>query len=107
MTDENSKDDISSHSIGFMSHRQNKRMGITSEHKDSLNDEQNDLRDNENKTQFNFNKVLNPLVNIEQPKRANSCEKRKKNKILEKKMKEILEYREKFKSLEMEEKFEE
>ena len=107
MTEENFKDDISSHSIGFMSHRQNQRLDIALEDKDSQNKEQNDLKDNENKTQFNFNKIPNPLVNIEQPKRANSCEKRKKNKILEKKMKEILNYREKFKSLEMEEKLEE
>ena len=89
MTEENFKDDISSHSIGFMSHRQNQRLDIALEDKDSKNKEQNDLRDNENKTQFNFNKLPNPLVNMEQPKRANSCEKRKKNKILEKKMKEI------------------
>ena len=104
MTEENMNDnDIISNSIDFLSDRQNKRLEIIIEEKNSSNKDKTNAEENENKTQFNFNKVSNPLVDIEQPKRANSCEKRKKNKILQKKLKEILDYRAKFKSLEEEE----
>ena len=104
MNEENINDnDIISNSIDFLSERQNKRLEIIIEEKSRSNKDKNNVEENENITQFNFNKVSNPLVDIEQPKRANSCEKRKKNKILQKKLKEILDYRAKFKSLEVEE----
>ena len=107
MSEELSNDNISVHSIDFISQSFNKNLRLITDEKDKENNIKNNFKDNENKTSSNLNKINNPLSFIEQPKRANSCEKRKKNKILEKKMKEIMEYREKFKSLEMKEKLEE
>ena len=107
MAEEIINDDMSSHSIDYMSQRQNKNLEIILEERTSIKNNKDDKEDIENKTQFNFNKIPKPLVDFEQPKRSNSCEKRKKNKILEKKMKEIMDYRKKFQSLEMEEKLEE
>ena len=103
----NEDNDVISNSIDFISDRTNKRLKIIIEEKNIFNNDKNNKEENENKTQFNFNKVPNPLLGIEQSKRANSCEKRKKNKILQKKLQEILDYREKFKSLEEEEKLKE
>ena len=97
MSEEIANDNISLHSIDFISHRQIQYPEMILEEKASLNNEQNNIENNENKTQYNFNKVPNPLVEVEQKKRYNSCERRKKNKILQKKIKEILDYREKFK----------
>ena len=107
MSEEIANDNISLHSIDFISHRQNRYPEMILEEKASLNNEQNNIENNENKTQYNFNKVPNPLVELEQKKRYNSCERRKKNKILQKKIKEILDYREKFKNMETEENLEE
>ena len=107
MTEEITNDNISSHSIDYMSHRLNKNLEIILEEKNTSNNNQNNVEENDNKSQTNFNKIPNPLLDIEQPKRYNSCEKRKKNKILQQKVKEILDYRAKFKSLEAEENLEE
>ena len=107
MFEENQNDNISSHSIDNMNYRHNKNLEIILEEKNSSNNNQNNIEEIENKTQTNFNKITNPLLDIEQPKRYNSCEKRKKNKILQKKLQEILDYRAKFKSIEAEENLEE
>ena len=107
MLDEVINDNISSHSIDYLSHRQNKNLEIIIEEKNITNNNQNNFEENENKTQISFSKIPNPLLDIEQPKRYNSCEKRKKNKILQQKVKEILDYRAKFKSMEAEENLEE
>ena len=107
MFEESQNDNISSHSIDNMNYRHNKNLEIILEEKNSSNNNQNNIEEIENKTQTNFNKIANPLLDIEQPKRYNSCEKRKKNKILQKKLQEILDYRAKFKSIEAEENLEE
>ena len=107
MIEEISNNDITSQSIDNLSHRQNKNLEIIIEERASLKTNPNNIESTENKTQYNFNKTPNPLDDLEQHKRSNSCEKRKKNKILEKKMKEIMDYRKKFKTLELEEKLEE
>ena len=91
MSEEISNNDITSQSIDNLSHRQNNNLEIIIEERASLKTNPNNIESTENKTQYNFNKTPNPLDDLEQHKRSNSCEKRRKNKILEKKMKEIKE----------------
>ena len=73
MSEEISNDNISSHSIDYMNYRQSKNLEIILEEKNSSNNNQNNTDEIENKTLTNINKISNPLLDIEQPKRYNSC----------------------------------
>ena len=85
MSEEIANDNISLHSIDFISHRQNRYPEMILEEKASLNKEQNNIENNENKTQYNFNKVPNPLVDVEQKKDIIVVKEEKKIKYYKKK----------------------
>ena len=95
---EDLKENYSSHSIDAIQRRPNKKLEIIIEENNSFNQDINNQEMPESKTQANFYSQNN-LFDVSKRKRIyNSSEKRKRSEILHEKVKQILEYKNKFKT---------
>ena len=93
---EDLKENYSSHSIDAIQRRPNKKLEIIIEENNSFNQDINNQEMPESKTQANFYSQNNLFDGSKRRRRYNSSEKRKRSEILHEKVKQILEYKNKF-----------
>ena len=94
------RNNLSSRSTDPVRHPHKSRLDLIIEQNALLDSNKKNLLDNITNKENIFS---NPLEEEASHKKYNSCERRKKNPILQQKLKEILDYKAKFKSLEKEE----
>ena len=104
---EDFKDDYSSHSIDAIQRRPNKKLEIIIEENNSFHQDTNNPEIQESRTQANFFNQESPLYGSRRRRRYNSSEKRKRSEALHEKVKQILEFKHKFNTVDPDEDSEE
>ena len=101
------KDDYSSHSIDAIQRRPNKKLEIIIEENNSFHQDMNNPEIQESRTQANFFNQNSPLYGSRRRRRYNSSEKRKRSEALHEKVKQILEFKHRFNTVDPDEDSEE